>query len=223
MQRIQYLGSDARHEMWAEKRKVKKPRNWRSISGKSRFQTRWKREITFGKRKKERIERKNRGDRRMRDKAQRFVEFWKVRTWTRSWERKDHVESVKRGNYELQRGEHHTRRKTHVITSWMIRCARCLAMEWGRNREIGTQIYLFREKDVRLGSTRDCQSWDESTCRLYEINGTCFSGNFCPETDSRRFMEIRRLILDTVLFSFWRQQDATCTGRIGQETRDWVS
>lgn len=84
MQRIQYLGSDARHEMWAEKRKVKKPRNWRSISGKSRFQTRWKREITFGKRKEERIERKSRGDRRMRDKAQRFVEFWKVRTWTYS-------------------------------------------------------------------------------------------------------------------------------------------
>lgn len=112
MQRIQYLGSDARHEMWAEKRKVKKPRNWRSISGKSRFQTRWKREITFGKRKKERIERKSRGDRRMRDKAQRFVEFWKVRTWAPSWEGKDHVKNVKRGNYELQRGEHHTRPKT---------------------------------------------------------------------------------------------------------------
>ena len=144
MQRIQYLCSDARHEMWVEKRKVKKPRNWRSISGKSRFQTRWKREITFGKRKKERIERKSRGDRRMRDKAQRFVEFWKVRTWPRSWEGKDHVENVKRGNYELQRGEHHIRHRTHVITSWMIRCARCLLMEWGRNREIGTQIYLFR-------------------------------------------------------------------------------
>lgn len=112
-------------------------------------------------------------------------------------------------------------REKHVIVSRAIRYARCRVASWNGG---GIEKYI---DTCPVGG--HCTGVTDRLAELRRIHvsvdriSTCSSGDFCPRTVPRISWKSTSDLAGYCFILFLKAQDATCTGRIGRETRDWVS